>query len=176
MGPRVTSANNGCQRSLTSTQAWKISKNLAPSRAESRATDLPSWARPPRCTMISAEFTGSRPSRCAVAPRPDTQRPRPRGWQLREGRGRSRSRRPGKPGAGYTWDERVTQSPGRHVYPGGRSAAVTAVMICKTVGSAYVGSNPTPATRSPRSMPLSRNFEGCVRERSEEPLGRRAAE
>src|SRR3984885_658218 len=30
---------------------------------------------------------------------------------------------------------------------------------CKTVGSAYVGSNPTPATQNPRSEPLTRT---CV--------------
>ena len=28
--------------------------------------------------------------------------------------------------------------------------------VCKTVGSAYVGSNPTPATQNPRSEPLTR--------------------
>jgi hypothetical protein len=48
-------------------------------------------ARPPRCTMISAESSELRPSRFAVALRAMTRRPRPRGWQLREGRGRCRN-------------------------------------------------------------------------------------
>jgi hypothetical protein len=43
--------------------------------------------RPPRCMMISTESSESRPSRFAVALRAMTRRPRPRGWQLREGRG-----------------------------------------------------------------------------------------
>ena len=41
---------------------------------------------------------------------------------------------------------------------------------CKTVGSAYVGSNPTPATTNPRSD-MVRCDPGCLRrERSEIPL------
>ena len=32
---------------------------------------------------------------------------------------------------------------------------VQAVAVCKTVGSAYVGSNPTPATQKPRSEPVT---------------------
>jgi hypothetical protein len=36
---------------------------------------------------------------------------------------------------------------------------VEAVAVCKTVGSAYVGSNPTPATRFPSSKPVTRD---CV--------------
>jgi hypothetical protein len=41
-------------------------------------------------SMISAESTESRPSRFAVASRAWTRQPRPEGWQLRGGRGRSR--------------------------------------------------------------------------------------
>ena len=33
------------------------------------------------------------------------------------------------------------------------------ISFCKTVGLAYVGSNPTPATQKPRSEPLTRT---CV--------------
>jgi hypothetical protein len=35
--------------------------------------------------------------------------------------------------------------------------AASGLTICKTVGSAYVGSNPTPATRFPRSLTMKRS-------------------
>jgi hypothetical protein len=57
-----------------------------------RGTDLPCWGyRPPRWDMISAEFSESRPSRCAVASRALTRRPRPRAGSYEEDGG----------GAGY---------------------------------------------------------------------------
>ena len=45
--------------------------------------------------------------------------------------------------------------------------------ICKTVGSAYDGSNPSPATQKPRSEPLTRNCvsgSGAENERFRRPL------
>ena len=41
--------------------------------------------------------------------------------------------------------------------------------VCKTVGLAYVGSSPTPATSKPRSDVVKRDLGGRLRERSAEP-------
>src|SRR5215472_4724763 len=45
------------------------------------------------------------------------------------------------------------------VSPGQRNGGEPGVTVCKTVGSAYPGSNPGPATHKPRSEPVTRD---CV--------------
>ena len=53
-----------------------------PCSGQRMVTDLPSWCcGPPRCSIVSAVASVSRPSRCAVASRALTRRPRPEGWQ-----------------------------------------------------------------------------------------------
>jgi hypothetical protein len=83
--PQATGAH-GYQLSLTSTPPRQASRNATPGRPIPAPPTFQAGARPPRCTMISAESAESRPSRCAVASRARTQRTRPRGGQLRERR------------------------------------------------------------------------------------------
>jgi len=47
---------------------------------------------------------------------------------------------------GYAWDTAQSLDAGAVVLAGQSRGLLPTAMICKTVGSAYVGSNPTPAT------------------------------
>jgi hypothetical protein len=69
--------NHGQPRSLTDKSQYRP-PGLMQVIARAVSAFQAGVTRPPRCTMISAESTESRPSRCAVASRALTRRPRPR--------------------------------------------------------------------------------------------------
>ena len=57
---------------------------------------------------------------------------------------------------GHLWDSHPRHGPNRSKHAGQSRKPTKTGAVCKTVGSAYVGSNPTPATRC-RNPPLAAN-------------------